>query len=60
MRLISTFSYNVVDSDSNNIDTKDVAPNIYNASQKYESTLLHKYVLNEFLPYDRSCTTKYF
>ena len=32
----------------------------YTASQKHESTLLHKYVLNEFLTADRSCTTKQF
>ena len=32
----------------------------YNSSQKYESTLLHTYVLNEFLRADRSFTTKYF
>ena len=29
-------------------------------SQKHESTLLHKNVLNEFLTADRSCTNKYF
>ena len=33
---------------------------IYNASQKHDSTLLHAYVLNEFLTADRSSTTKYF
>ena len=27
---------------------------------KHESTLLHEYVLNEFLTVDRSCITKYF
>ena len=32
----------------------------YTAPQKDESTLLHMYVLNEFLTADRSCTTKYF
>ena len=32
----------------------------YNASQKHESTLLHTYVMNEFLTADRSFTTKYF
>ena len=32
----------------------------YTASQKHESTLLHMYVLNEFLTADRSCTTKLF
>ena len=32
----------------------------YTASQKNESTLLHTYVLNEFLTADRSYTTKYF
>ena len=32
----------------------------YNASQKHESTLLHTYVLNEFLTADSSCTTKHF
>ena len=32
----------------------------YTASQKHESTLLHTYVLNEFLTADRSCTAKYF
>ena len=32
----------------------------YTASQKHESTLLHKYVLNKFLTADHSCTTKYF
>ena len=32
----------------------------YRNSQKHESTLLHKYVLNKFLTADRSCTTKYF
>ena len=32
----------------------------YTASQKHESTLLHKYVLNEFLTVDLSCKTKYF
>ena len=32
----------------------------YNASQKHESTLLHTYVLNEFLTADRPCTTKFF
>ena len=32
----------------------------YNAPQKHESTLLHKYVLNEFLTADRSFITKYF
>ena len=31
----------------------------YNASPKNESTLLHTYVLNEFLKADRSFTTKY-
>ena len=29
-------------------------------NQKHESTLLHFYVLNEFLKADRSCTAKYF
>ena len=29
-------------------------------SQKHESTLLHTYVLNEFLTADRSLATKYF
>ena len=33
---------------------------IYRNSQKHESTLLHTYVLNEFLTCYRSCTTKYF
>ena len=33
---------------------------IYTASQKHISTLLHTYVLNEFLTADCSCTTKYF
>ena len=33
---------------------------MYTDSQKHESTLLHTYVLNEFLTADRSCTTKYF
>ena len=33
---------------------------IYRNSQKHESTLLHMYVLNDFLTADRSCTTKYF
>ena len=33
---------------------------IYTASQKHESTLLHTYVLNEFLTADRSCIIKYF
>ena len=32
----------------------------YTDSQKHESTLLHTYVLNEFLTADNSCTTKYF
>ena len=32
----------------------------YRNSQKHESTLLHMYVLNQFLIADRSCTTKYF
>ena len=32
----------------------------YNASQKHESTLLHTYVMNEFLTAVRSFTTKYF
>ena len=32
----------------------------YTAQQKHESTLLHMYVLNEFLTADRSCTSKYF
>ena len=32
----------------------------YRNSQKHESTLLHTYVLNEFLTADRSCATKYF
>ena len=32
----------------------------YTASQKHESTLLHAYVLNEFLIAERLCTTKYF
>ena len=32
----------------------------YNAPQKHVSTLLHTYVLNQFLTADRSCTTKYF
>ena len=31
----------------------------YNAPQKHESTLLHKYVLNKFLTANRSCTAKY-
>ena len=29
---------------------------VYNASQKHESTLLHTYVLNEFLTANCSCT----
>ena len=33
---------------------------LYTALQKHESTLLHTYVLNDFLTADRSCTTKYF
>ena len=33
---------------------------IYTDSQKHESTLLHTYVLNEFLTADHSSTTKYF
>ena len=32
----------------------------YVASQRHESTLLHKCVLNGFLTADRTCTTKYF
>ena len=32
---------------------------VYNALQKYESTLLHTYVLNEFLTAELSYTTKY-
>ena len=32
----------------------------YTASQKHESTLLHTYVLNEFLTANRLCKTKYF
>ena len=32
----------------------------YTASQKHESSLLHTYVLNEFLTADRLYTTKYF
>ena len=32
----------------------------YTASQKHESTLLHTYVLNEFLTANRSCTSQYF
>ena len=32
----------------------------YINSQKHESTLLHMYVLNEYLTADRSITTKYF
>ena len=32
----------------------------YTAPQKHESTLLHTYVLNEFLTANHSCTTKYF
>ena len=32
----------------------------YNASQKHESTLLHTYVMNEYLQADCSSTTKYF
>ena len=32
----------------------------YTASQKHESTLLHTYVLNEFLTADNSCKTQYF
>ena len=32
----------------------------YTDSQKHESTLLHTYVLNEFLTADHSCTTKHF
>ena len=35
-----------------------VVPIRYRNSQKHESTLLQKYVLNEFLTADRSCTTK--
>ena len=38
----------------------DSKAHAYNASQKHESTLLHKYVLNEFLTADRSFITKYF
>ena len=30
----------------------------YTAPQKHESTLLHTYVMNEFLTADHSCTTK--
>ena len=37
-------------------DDKDM---IYTAQQKNESTLLHTYVLNEFLTADHSCTAKY-
>ena len=37
-----------------------IFPPYYTTSQKHESTLLHTYVLNEFLTADRSCTTKYF
>ena len=33
---------------------------IYNALQKDESTLLHKYVLNKLLTADQSCTAKIF
>ena len=33
---------------------------MYTDLQKHESTLLHMYVLNEFLTADHSCTTKYF
>ena len=33
---------------------------MYTDSQKHESTLLHTYVLNEFLTADRSCTRKIF
>ena len=33
---------------------------MYIASQKHESTLLHSYVLNEFLTADRSCSTTNF
>ena len=33
---------------------------MYTNSQKHESTLLHMYVLNEFLTADRSCTIKFF
>ena len=32
----------------------------YRNSQKHKSTLLHTYVLNQFLTAERSCTTKYF
>ena len=32
----------------------------HNASQKHESTLLHTYVMSEFLTADRSYRTKYF
>ena len=32
----------------------------YRNSQKNESILLHRYVLNEYLTADRSCTTKHF
>ena len=32
---------------------------IYRNSQKHKSTLLHTYVLNEFLTAERSCKTKY-
>ena len=34
--------------------------NTYTARQKHESTLLHTYVLNEFLTADRSWKTEYF
>ena len=33
---------------------------IYTASQKHESTLLHTYVMNEYLTDDRSCKTIFF
>ena len=33
---------------------------IYTARQKHESTLLHTYLMNEFLTAERSCTTKCF
>ena len=33
---------------------------LYTDSQKHESTLLHTYVVNEFLTADRACITTYF
>ena len=38
----------------------DKSVSIYTDLQKHESTLLHTYVLNEFLTADRLCTAKYF